>query len=171
MRILLFYFSELGGLGGVDVMMSTLGTAFADAGHPTGIVEIARSFKPRRVLSNGLPVWGVTVASRPKMHRPRSWASFARSTAQLMRVTREFAPDVLNVHFPLSQCLPVVGAHRFPHKWALVATVHNSDIRVAPFHETGLREWQARLFSRADAVTAVNRALLDDTVQIYPQVA
>ena len=168
MRILLFYFAELGGLGGVDVMMSTLARGFTKAGHATGVVEIAKSYKPRRELADGTPVWGVTVAPRPSAGRPRSWAAFARTTLQFTRVVREFKPDIVNVHFPLSQCLPVMGAHSLPHTWKLIVTLHNSDIRVAPLQEPGLQTWQNRLFSRADAVTAVNQALLDDATLMFP---
>lgn len=168
MKILLFYFSELGGLGGVDVLVSTLAGQMNQAGHPTGIIEIAKHFKRRRNLPDSTAVWGITVPSHPTIRRPRSWASFARAATQFLKVAHEFDADIVNVHFPLSQCLPVVGAHTLPHKWRLVVTVHNSDIRVAPFQEPGIRRWQARLFARADAVTAVNQALLDDATSLFP---
>lgn len=171
MKILLFNFTELGGLGGVDVMVVTLARQFNQAGHAAGIIEIAKGPKPHRQLPDHTSVWAVTVPSRLTVRRPRSWASFVRATVQFMSVVHKFEPDIINVHFPHSQCLPVVGAHSLPHKWRLVVTVHNSDVRVTPFKDPGMRTWQARLFERADAVTAVNQALLDDAISLFPSVA
>lgn len=167
MKVLEFHFAELGGLGGVEVVVTTLSRQFTQSGHETGVVEIAERFKPLRRLSDSTPVWGVAVPSNLSARRPRSWASFLRSTAQFMTVVREFKPDIVHVHFPLSQCLPVVGAHFMPHKWRLVVTLHNSDIRVSPFSDPNVRIWQDRLFVRADAVTTVNQALLDDANALY----
>lgn len=170
MKILQFHFAELGGLGGVDVVVTTLSSQFAQRGHETGVLEIAKQYKPLRRLADGTPVWGVTVPSRLSARRPRSWASFGRSTLQLLKVVHEFNPDVIHVHFPLSQCLPVVGAYFMPHKWRLVVTLHNSDIRVAPLKDKNTRLWQDRLFARADAVTAVNQALLDDANALFSSI-
>jgi len=170
MKILLFYFAELGGLGGVDVVVMNLAAKFRAAGHAAGIVEIVGGEPKKRRLPDGTPVWGVTAPSYPNIRRPRSWASFARATFQLLQAIREFDPDIVNVHFPLIQSISVVGAHSLPHKWRLVVTVHNSDIRVAPFQDPNIGPWQASLFARADAVTAVNQALLEDAAALFPEI-
>ncbi|MGE5324562.1 MAG: glycosyltransferase family 4 protein [Actinomycetota bacterium] len=170
MRILLFYFAELGGLGGVDVVVTTLAAQFRAAGHETGIVEVTQGPALRRLLPDRTPVFSVTAPSYPTFRRPRSWASFARTAAQFIAVCREFRPDIVNVHFPLIQAIPIVGAHALPHRWRLVATLHNSDIRVAPFRDPAIRPWQARLFARAEAITAVNQSLLDDALAMYPEI-
>lgn len=167
-RVLLFHFYELGTLGGVGVAVVDLAEAFTKRGRPSGIAEMAPRWKPRRLLPNGIPAWGITAPSYPTIRRPRSWASFVRTTWQFIKVIREFAPDIVHVHFPVSQSLPVIGAQIMPHRWRLVVTVHNSDIRVVPFEEPQIRPWQARLFERADAVTAVSQPLLDDATQLYP---
>lgn len=167
-KILLFYFCELGGLGGVEVAVRLLAEAFTKRGRSSGIVELASQWRPRRLLPPGIPVWGVSAPSYTTIRRPRSWASFLRSSWQFTRVIREFAPDIVHVHYPLSQALPVIGAQAIPHRWRLVVTVHNSDIRVSPFQEPRIRPWQARLFERADAVTAVSESLLSDATQLYP---
>lgn len=170
MRILLFHFMEIGSLGGVDVMMSVLAGRFQACGHPTAIAELTRNGATKRCLSDGTHVWGVMVPSYPALQRPRSWASFARTTAHFMKIVRKFNPDVVHVHYPATQSLPVVGAHSLPHRWRLVVTVHNSDIRVAPHREPQVRRWQERLFERADAVTAVNQALLEDAIALFPAI-
>jgi len=145
-----------------------LAEEFTERGCPAGIVEIAPAWKQKRLLTNGVPVWGVTAPSYTTIHRPRSWASFLRATFQFQRIVSEFDPDVVHVHYPLTQSLPVIGARWIPHDWRLVVTVHNSDIRHAPFAEPRIRPWQARLFDRADAVTAVSQSLLADTTALYP---
>lgn len=170
MRILLFHFMEIGSLGGVDVIMSLLAQRFKASGHPTGIVELTKGPAHRRCLSDGTPIWGVTTPSYPAVLRPRSWASFARTTSHFMSAVREFQPDIVHVHYPTTQSLPVVGAHSLPHRWRLVVTVHNSDIRVAPHQEPRVHPWQESLFARADAVTAVNQALLEDAIALFPAI-
>jgi len=167
MRVLLFHFAELGGLGGVEVAVVTLAETLRQRGFATAIVEIAPERKPRRTLTSGTPVWTIAASSYPTPWRPRSWASFARSTFQFQEAVTDFQPDIIHVHYPLSQCFPVVGASVLPHKWKLVVTIHNSDIRVAPFEDPGLKIWQPRLFRRADALTAVSQALLDETAELY----
>jgi teichuronic acid biosynthesis glycosyltransferase TuaC len=170
MKVLLFHFAELGSLGGVEVAVLRLAEAFKNLGHPSGIVEIAPRWKPRRMLSVNIPVWTAAAPSYTAIRRPRSWASFARSSWQFIRVLHEFEPDIVHVHFPDAQSLPVIGAHALPHRWRLVVTVHGSDIRVAPFEEPQIRTWQARLFARADVVTAVSGPLLEDAVRLYPSI-
>ncbi len=167
MRILLFYFAELGGLGGVEVAVVKLSEALAGQGLSSAIVEIAREWKPRRVLPCGTPVWGVAAPSSPTPRRPRSWASFVRSALQLQKILNDFRPDIVHVHYPIAQCYPVVGVSALPHSWKLIVTVHNSDIRVSPFEAPAIRVWQHRLFGRADALTAVSQSLLDDASELY----
>jgi glycosyltransferase involved in cell wall biosynthesis len=168
MKILLFYFAELGTVGGVEIVVRELASSFSRRGHPSGIIELTREPKSRQETSDGTPVWGVTPPSYPKVSHPRSWASFARSVSQFRKITREFQPDIVHVHFPAGQSLPVVGALALPHEWRCVVTLHGSDIRVSPKQDPEIRPWQARLFAKADAVTAVSAALLDDATQIYP---
>jgi glycosyltransferase involved in cell wall biosynthesis len=168
MRVLLFYFAELGSLGGVEVVVRNLAEKFTARGFPAGIAEIAPAWKQKRFLSNGIPVWGVTAPSYTTICRPRSWVSFVRTSFQFQKVVNAFNADVVHVHYPLIQSLPVIGAHWIPHAWRLVVTVHNSDVRQAPLEEPRIRPWQARLFDRADAVTAVSQSLLADTTALYP---
>ena len=170
MKVLLFYFSELGPLGGVAVAVKCLANEIVSRGHRAGIVEMGTYCKPRKVLQNGTPIWTISQPSNLTVRRPRSWASLVRSAWEFSRVLNEFKPDVVNIHFPLAQASPAVAVHLFPHHWKLVVSVHNSEIRIAPFEDAGLRLWQSRLFNRADAVTAVSDAMLKDTARLYPQI-
>lgn len=167
MRVLLFHFAELGGLGGVEVAITTLAQALAARGSSPAIVEISPSGRPSRTLPNGIPVWNVAASSYPTPSRPRSWASFARSALHFRRAVNEFRPDIVHVHYPVAQCLPTVALASLPHAWKLLVTVHNSDIRVSPVQEPALGPWQHRLFARADALTAVSQSLLDDAANAY----
>src|SRR6185295_18032885 len=101
--------------------------------HPTGVIQMCDRWKPRQFLPNGIPTWSVAIPSSLTVRRPRSWVSFARATYQFTRVVYEFRPDIVNVHYPLTQIYSVIGAHTLPHRWRLVVTVHNSEIRVSPF--------------------------------------
>ena len=167
MRILLFHFAELGGLGGVEVAVLKLAEALRERGSAAAIVEIAPEHKADRALADGTPVWSVTAPSYPSLRRPRSWASFARAALQFQAILREFRPDIVHVHYPIAQCFPVVGISKLPHRWKLVVTVHNSDIRVSPFEVPAIRRWQHRLFDHVDASTAVSQSLLEDASQLY----
>jgi glycosyltransferase involved in cell wall biosynthesis len=170
MRVLLFHFAELGGLGGVEVAVVTLAEALSSRGSASAIVEVSPEGKPRRVLPNGIPVRSVAASSYPTPMRPRSWASFLRSTFQFRKVVKELQPDIVHVHYPVAQCLPVVGLAAIPRNWKLIVTVHNSDIRVSPLEAPEIAPWQRRLFEHADAITAVSQSLLDDASSLYEAV-
>lgn len=171
MRILQFYFAELGHVGGVEMTVLQLTEAFTQRGHTAGILEFANGWKPRRVIENSIPVWGIGAPSFPRWHRPRSWASFVRATWQFGNVIREFGPDIVHVHYPLSQALPIFGAAFFAPRWRLVVTLHGSEIRVSPSATPQIRPWQARLLKAAAAVTAVNETLLVEARQKYPEMS
>src|SRR5580692_3975891 len=100
MRVLLIHFAELGHLGGVEVVVRDLAERLSERGCPAGVVEIAPVRKAKRFLSNGTPVWGVSAPSYTTICRPRSWASFVRSTLQFREVISDFDPDVVHVHYP-----------------------------------------------------------------------
>jgi glycosyltransferase involved in cell wall biosynthesis len=167
MRILLFHFAELGSLGGVEIAVLTLADALLQRGFVPAIVETVPKRRPHRKLPNGIDVFTVAASTYPSVTRPKTWASFVRATLQLRSVLGEFRPDVVHVHYPIAQCLPVAGAQAFGRRWKLVVTVHGSDIRMAPTEEPAIRAWQHRLFGHADAITAVSSALLQDAAQLY----
>jgi glycosyltransferase involved in cell wall biosynthesis len=167
MRIVLFHFAELGAMGGVETAVITLANALVHGGCAVSIVEIAPEGRPARTLPNGVDVYTVAASVYPKLDRPRSWASFARSAIQFHSVLKRFQPDIVHVHYPIAQCLPVVANCWFSHNWKLVVTVHGSDIRFAPVQELRIRPWQQRLFRIADALSAVNPALLENAATRY----
>lgn len=171
MRILLYYFSELGGLGGVNEVVRTLASGFVEAGCPTGILEMGKNRRPRRFIEENIPVWTMTESANLDVRRPRSWASALRSMGQLLDVIRKFRPNIVNVHYPTSQLVPAIFASYLMPRWRLVVTVHNSDLRIAPVNAPYVQKMQKRLFRRADGVSAVGRGLLKDAERLYPCIA
>ena len=169
MKVLLLHYHELDELGGVEVLITQLAEGFTKAGHPTGIVEMANRRKPSRLWRPDVPIWTLSALPFPSFRRPRSWAAFLRTLIQLRKVIAQFKPDIVHVHFPGSQCLPVVGLSLLPHRWRLVVTTHGSDIRTSAARNPQVRLWQGRLMNRADSITSVSRAMLEDTMRLYPQ--
>jgi glycosyltransferase involved in cell wall biosynthesis len=90
---------------------------------------------------------------------------------QLASAIYQFKADIVQVHYPLGQALPLAGLRLLPHRWKLVVTVHGSDVRVAPIEDPKVRRWQAALLGHADAVTAVSKPLREDTLDLYPTVS
>lgn len=171
MKILLFYFAELGHLGGVEMVICNLARAFVDLGHAPAILQFSSEPKARSIADGRIPVWSITPPSYPEFRRPRSLASFARAAWQFSSVTRAFQPEIVHVHYPLSQSIVIAGAGFLPHKWRVVVTVHGSEVRVSPTMDPRIIPWQGKLFKKADAVTAVSQSLLADTQTRYPVVA
>lgn len=167
MKVLLCHFAELGSVGGVETVVRQLSAGLRARGHQAGVVETTNGVTGKRLLSD-IPVWSVKSSTYPVYQRPRSWASFARSTGQFLQVLRDFKPNIVNVHFPCSQALPVIGARLLPHDWRMVVTLHGSEIRNYPHTEPHFKDWQRRLLQRAEVVTAVSQSLLDDAIALYP---
>src|SRR5262249_11609759 len=134
----------------------------------TAILEIAQGWKRRYETEYGIPVWGIGAPSYPRWSRPRSLASLGRAVWQFRRVVREFNPDIVHVHYPLSQALVVSTARVAGANWRTVVTLHGSDIRVSPLSAPELQSWQARLLRLADSVTAVDGSLLREAGERYP---
>jgi L-malate glycosyltransferase len=168
MKVLLCHFAELGAVGGVETVVRQLSAGLTARGHNAGVVETTNGATGKRMLGFDVPVWSVKSSTYPVYQRPRSWASFARSTGQFLQVLRDFKPHVVNVHFPCSQALPVIGARLLPHDWRMAVTLHGSEIRSYPHTEPHFKDWQRRLLQRAEVVTAVSQSLLDDAVALYP---
>ena len=171
MRILFFCYTEFGLVGGVETVVLTMAKNLSKQGHITGIVDLGPGWKPRHLTHGDTPIWTIAGPSFPTLRRPRSWASYLRALWQFRAICHEFEPDIIHVHFPLGQCLPMTAAHMLPHRWRSVTTVHGSDIWVCPVGDPRLQVWQSRLFKCTDAVTSVSQSLLEETSCLYPCVS
>lgn len=86
----------------------------------------------------------------------------------IWRLYREFRPDVVNVHFPLSQSPFVLWLSR-RFSFRLVVSVHGSEILGST--STGNRRMLRVILREADAVTACSRYLLSKTAELEPVTA
>jgi glycogen synthase len=168
MRVLISHFTALGSVGGVETVVRQIAQGLQETGIDVAVVEVDGSGTAD--VGRGVSLFSTTGPSIPTWTRPRSWASTLRSARQLLRVTRRFRPDIINVQYPVGQSIPLVVASHFPHDWSIVPTLHNSDIRVAPQLVPALVPWQRRLFQRAQAVTAVSSDILAEALTAYPEI-
>lgn len=131
MRILLMHYHELDALGGVEVLIHRFAEGFTQRKHSTAVIEMGQGRRKQPNWIPGVPLWTLAAASFRRFARPRPLASYCRTLIQFQRIIREFRPDIVHVHFPAGQSLPVVGAHALLHRFKPVIMIHNSDIRWA----------------------------------------
>ena len=168
MRILFYCATPLDELGGAEASALLLAEALRRRGHDVGIVESAPSRSAQTYAPPfGGPVWSIPLPTYPA-RRPWLWRSFLRSMYRFQTVVRTFRPDIVSIQSACRQTLPVIGACALPHRWRLVVTAHGSDIKVYSVEDPTLRMWLSRVFTRADAVTAVSKSLLRDLITQYP---
>lgn len=140
------------------------------AGHTVGLLEMAATPATRR-LPDQVSLWTMSPGVYPETSRPRSWLECFALVRQFQRVISKFKPDILWVHFPTWQAIPLKAAGLLPHRWRLVITAHGSDIRSMPFVQPRLNPWIGNLFKQAAVVTAVSQSLLRDLLDRHPYVA
>jgi glycosyltransferase involved in cell wall biosynthesis len=156
--------------GGTEGVVLEAAEGLTQAGHTVGLLEMATTPANRR-LPNQVCLWTISPPAYPEISRPRSWLTFLTLVRQFQRVIRQFKPDILWVHFPTWQAIPLKAAGLLPHRWRLVITAHGSDIRSMPFLQPRLNPWIGNLFKQAAAVTAVSQSLLPDLLYHQPSVA
>jgi L-malate glycosyltransferase len=156
--------------GGTEAVVLGAAEGLRQAGHTVGLLEMAETPANRR-LPNQVCLWTISPPDFPEASRPRSWLTFLAQLRQFQRVISQFKPDILWVHFPTWQAIPLKAAGLLPHRWRLVITAHGSDIRSMPFIQPQLKPWIANLFKQAEAVTAVSQSLLRDLLYHHPYVA
>lgn len=170
MRILIFLGSSLDVSGGTEEVIFGATEGLTEAGHTVGLLELAET-RANRSLPHQVCLWTIPPPDYPEISRPSSWLKFFDLVRQFQRVIRKFKPDILWVHFPTWQAIPLRAAALVPHRWRLVITAHGSDIRSMPFIQPRLNPWICSLFKRADAVTAVSQSLLNDLLYHHPYLA
>lgn len=156
--------------GGTEAVVLEAAEGLTQAGHTVGLLELAATPAKRR-LPNQVCLWTISPAACPETRHPRSWLKVLNLVRQFQRVISQFNPDILWVHFPTWQAIPLKAAGLLPHRWRLVITTHGSDIRSMPLIQPRLNPWIGNLFKQAEAVTAVSQSLLRDLLDRYPYVA
>jgi glycosyltransferase involved in cell wall biosynthesis len=184
-RILIFSSSYLPVIGGLQAVAHNLAKELIANGHEVRVVTNRYPVAlPASEQIGGVPVDRLLLL-RPAMNRLRlrrpdlfvaSLYFGPQSQSRLVTIFQQFRPQVVNVHFPDQQILPILKLRkRFAFR--LVVSLHGHDI--ARFvngnnlkHGTradALRNLQALLKS-ADAVTAVSRDLLNKAIQVEPDI-
>lgn len=184
MRILLLTATYPPRIGGVEAVVRSLAVGFARKGHEVRVVvnRYPRSL-PAEERLDGVEVSRLLFL-RPsweqlRRRRPDLWLAslfYAPATSlRLRRIVREFAPQVVNVHFPDAQVPFVLGLRR-RFSFRLVLSLHGDDLlrwtRGRTGRAPGLPSGASlrRALLEADAVTACSRSLLDTATSLEPAV-
>lgn len=159
MNVLQFHATAIGAAGGAETMVRHLhdGLAARHIGMHLAEVDgrggVRIDVVDRRIRR-------IPVSSWPSILRPRSGAALARSAFALHRALRAARADVLHVHMPSVQCVPVRPLLALPRRWSLVVSLHGPETLVTPAEEPRMVRWQRRLLDAADAVIAPSHALV-----------
>lgn len=172
MRILHFHFSTIDLAGGTETVIVTLAAAQRDEGHDLRFAELGVCRQQRWSAILAAPVATLPAAAWPRLTRPRSLAAAARLTVDWIALLLRTRPDVVHVHFPLGQALPILLGHPvlalLGCRPRLVVTLHGPDIVLSPDLDPRLRPWQRALLLRADRVTTVAHGLTAQLKARYP---
>ncbi|MBC7262132.1 MAG: glycosyltransferase, partial [Chloroflexi bacterium] len=95
---------------------------------------------------------------------------FPLTLLQLALILRAYKPDAVNLHYLGVPGFFVCILHRL-FRFRLVVSLHGGDVDGEP-HRSRFNCWLFRaVLARADAVTACSRALLDQALQLAPDIA
>ncbi len=172
MRILLITSSYPPVLGGLQTAVHALAQEFMARGHEVAVVanRYPRSLA-RRERIDGVNVRRLAFM-KPELDqiRRRRADLFLAACAicpvtlfSIWRLYRKFQPDVVNVHFPLSQNPFVLWLSR-RFSFRLVVSVHGSEILGSA--TPGNRRILRAILREADAVTACSRYLLSKAAEL-----
>lgn len=192
MRILLLTASYAPVLGGLQNVVRALAIRLQTRGEE---VEIITNRYPRDLpalqVIDGVRVhrWLFPGAPSPDLIRRRPDLSAAGllyrplSMLRLRRFIKAFRPELVNIHFPDRQSTYLLGV-RQRQSFKLVVSLHGDEIErwtggrlpgaKSTDPETQPREALLelrRLLREADAVTACSQYLLDEALQLEPQLA
>lgn len=183
-RILLFTGSYLPVIGGVQTVAHNLAKELIAAGHQVRVVTNRYPVKLAAIDTiDGVsverllllrPQWDQLRHKRPDLFLASLYFG-PKNTWRLKRIFREFKPDVVNVHFPDHQVLPILKLRR-RFGFRLVVSLHGHDVERfvdAPgSNGTGEKALQnlRTLLRSADAVTAVSQDLMKKVGEVEPAV-
>jgi len=177
MRILLIPSSYPPVLGGLQTAVHSLAREFMARGHD--VLVVANRYP--RSLARNETIDGVKVRRlafiKPELDQIRrrridlflaGCLLYPVTLFALWRIFRKFRPDVVNVHFPLSQ-IPFVLRMQRAFPFPLVVSLHGSE--VLGLSNDRKRRLLRAILRDADAVTACSRYLLLKAADVEPSVA
>jgi glycosyltransferase involved in cell wall biosynthesis len=175
MRVLLMPSSYVPVLGGLQRATHDLAKGLAARGHSVRVVTDRHPRAlPAREIIDGVPVERRHFLSpqailsgglRPDLALA-SFAIYPATMMRLIRLFREFQPDVVNVHFPMRQ-IPFVLPLRRLFRFRMVVSLHGAEIE----ESSGPRRQLRAVLREADAVTACSRYLLERAAGLIPDAA
>lgn len=179
MRILIIPSRYLPHHGGLETTIREVSQQLVRSGHTVAIVTNRYPRRlPRHETIDNVPVTRLQFLypqfAYLKAGRLDLWLGglvyFPLTLLQLALILCAYKPDVVNLHYLGSPSLFVWILHllfRFP----LVVSLHGGDVDAEPYRSR-FNLWLFRaVLARADAVTACSRALLDQALQLVPDIA
>lgn len=179
MRVLIIPSRYLPHHGGLETTVREVSQQLVRSGH---IVAIVTNRYPRRLprheTIDNVPVTRLQFLypqfAYLKAGRLDLWLGglvyFPLTLLRLALILRAYKPDVVNLHYLGSPSLFVWILHllfRFP----LVVSLQGGDVDAEPYRSRFNRWLFRAVLARADAVTACSRALLDQALQLVPDIA
>jgi len=179
MRILIIPSRYLPHHGGVETTVREVSRQLVRSGHAVTIVTNRYPRRlPRHETLDGIPVTRLQFLypqlAYLKAGRLDLWLAgfvyFPLTLLQLALLLRAGRPDAVNLHYLGGPSLFVWILHRL-FRFPLIVSLHGGDVDGEP-HRSRFNRWLFRaVLARADAVTACSRALLDQALQLAPDIA
>jgi glycogen synthase len=163
MRILCWSHLFYPNIGGVEVLLMRLLPALRDRGHDILVVASHGVDTPRETAFDGIPVRRFDFRHALMRRDP---AEIARVRAEVAALKRQFAPDLVHLHFPGPDAF-FHTATRDAHAAPTLLSLHTplAGQRVGP------RTLLGEVLESATWVTAVSRAMLDEALAMVPGLA
>jgi glycogen(starch) synthase len=150
-------------LGGLEVLADQLLRSFRSRGYSVGLITGAHGGMPSgRAEVNGVPV--LRTAFQGALAR-EDRAAMLRCTAEVHEFVRTLEPDVVHAHGPSTALWVYLRTQR--RKRPLISTLHTV---ASAHHERDLAE-VAALVRESDRMTGVSQVVVDDLVDLFPDVA
>lgn len=179
MRILIIPSRYFPHRGGVETVVKEVSRQLVRSGHSVAIVTNRYPRRlPRHETLDGIPVTRLQFLypqfAYLKARRLDLWLAgfvyFPLTLLQLALLLRAYRPDVVNLHYLGGPGLFVWILHRLL-RFPLVVSLHGGDVDGEP-GRSRFNRWLFRaVLSRAAAVTACSRALLEQALRLAPDIA
>ncbi|MFH1633730.1 MAG: glycosyltransferase family 4 protein [Chloroflexota bacterium] len=177
MRVLLIPSSYPPVLGGLQTVSHNLARGLTRLGHTVRVItnRYPRSL-PAGEQMDQVPIRRLLFLKPSFAHLKQrrldlllaSFWFYPATLLELKRLMKRFRPEVVNVHYPLSQ-IPFILALRQRYRFRLVVSLHGDDL--LPWVRNGTDNPGLRaILLQADAVTACSQWLLDQAIEWEPSV-
>jgi glycogen(starch) synthase len=162
-RVLFITLAYLPWLGGLEVLADQLLQELRSRGHEVGVLTCTYAAVPSGLAEvNGIPVFRTAV--QEALARDDR-AAVLRCTAEIHEFVRSFEPDVVHAHDPSTALWMYLRTQR--RKRPLISTLHS----VTSAHRGDQLAEVSALVRESDRMTGVSHAVVNDLVELFPEVA